>query len=361
MQRRLKGIIKSCLFLGIASLIWAPEISAVEISGQQGPSVPCAVLEDFGGGVQILDSTRKKIVDATRKAGVSCGGWVSVESGWAHLNHRDGHRIRLGSKTFVQFLENNPDGYFSGDPVQLYKGQLLGQAGGGSGELRVITANARMRVGHGSAILIYDVNAEETQLVQLEKTATLENRFEPTGKVTVRAGEASSLNLKQMRVTPTLARAVSVASLKPRLQDLHVRDREKSFAVRTAQERSERTFASILDPDVTGEPEKQSPHKKAHSHSRKPASQKIVLSKNYSRHSAPTKEDEEVSRHIIQRMVAGEREGEQILYPDRFAGNPQKVKIEIEDVDSKAAHARHQKDDEEKRRVLEELSRIREE
>ena len=103
--------------------------------------VPCGILERFEGVVQILDSGRSKVVDVSRKVPISCGGSLSVGKGWAQVRHRDGHRFYLSSDSFIElpFAESMSQ---SGDHVTLFRGELYAQVEQGSGEFRVLTANA---------------------------------------------------------------------------------------------------------------------------------------------------------------------------------------------------------------------------
>ena len=81
----------------------------------------------------------------------------------------------------------------------------------------MITPNARARLERASAIVIYSAGDEESQLITLEDEASLENRFEPSRKMTVKQGEASSLNFTLLRVVPSAPRAIAQASLRPHL------------------------------------------------------------------------------------------------------------------------------------------------
>ncbi len=340
-------------------------------------SVPCAVLEDFSGDVEVLDSSRTHLVSLSRRTGVPCGGWVGVGKGYAKLKHRDGHRAHVGAGSFVQVPQDNADGKRSGEQLVLFRGQVYAQASGGNDELRIITANARARVTRGTIIVVYNQEDDETQLVALEGKSLIENRFETSRRVTVKPGEASALNFKLLRVVPSIPRAVAYASLKPKFDDLRVPERERSHAVRTARERQDRVFASALvkDKDVDeeddGEDQSEAPAKVAAASQAEKKAVKAAKAKEleaikkaapiteYARH--PTDGNEgDLREHWVNRMVAGEKVGEKILFPDKFYGRPRKVKVEVEDIDAKFSQ-RKQEADVEKARLIEELSQIREE
>jgi hypothetical protein len=335
---------KSRILLALLVLIGPPAFApalAVEVSPQENPGIPCALISKMAGEVEIFDASRTHLLDATVKAGIPCGGWLSTKQAWVELTHRDGYRVHVGSHAFVQFPESNVDGTSSGDHVVLYKGQVFGSAGGGAGELRVATANARARVTRGSVLLTFTQETEESQMTTLDNTATFENIFENTRKVTAKAGEATSLDLSLQRVVPTPPKAVAVASLKPKLLDLHIENGEQARAVEASIRRADRTLAAKLY-DV----EKNEAIAKP---GRKPAG-------SYVRH-ASDKEDAELKSLWTKKMVAGDEEGERILFPERFYGRPQKVKVQVIDPHPHLTRS----DDSEKKRLIEELSRIREE
>lgn len=328
------------LTLGLILAGSLPDALAREVSTELEESLPCAYVNAFGGEVQIFDESREHRINVTRKARIPCGGWVSVAKGWAEIRHRDGQELRIGSGSFVGFPENNPDGHYTGDHAVLYRGQVYAHTDGGNREFRVATATARARLSRGTAIMVYSESDEESQLIALENGASLENRYESSKHIRLRAGEASSMNMQLLRVLPSIPRAVSIASLRAKLSDLHIDERASAEAVRAVRDRQERKFASKMDHDDT----------------RKPASVS-----NYERHAKREKEDARLHSHWVKKMVAGEKVGETILFPDQFYGRPQKVKVEVDDFGARgpASQARHAAEESERKRLLEELSSIR--
>ncbi len=331
------------IFLAFVMLaLWhGPRAFAVEVSPQVSASPPCAVLDNYDGEVQVLDSSRTFLVDAAPHVGIPCGGWVSVKTGWASVRHRDGYFVQVGANSFAQFQESNTDGHDSGDQVVLYRGEIFAQSGDGSGELRVVTADARARVSQGSMIVLYNHGQNETQLIALENQASLENRFETSRRIAVHAGEASNLNLKLLRVVPSLPRTASIASLKPVFADLHLSDQERSYAIAATRKREEREMASSLEG--------------SHGANRGLASEK---SSDYSRNKAD-KEDAALHAYWVKKMVGGQSIGESILYPDQYYGRPQKVHVIVDDPAMKLNKSFQRKENEEKHRLIEELSQIR--
>jgi hypothetical protein len=330
---------------------------AIEASSQEGPSIPCAVIDRLAGAVEIFDSSRTHLLSAIRRAGVPCGGWISTGQAWVELKHRDGHRIHVGSHSFVQFPENNRDGYFSGDHAIVYKGHVFGRAGGGVGELRVATANARARVTRGSVVLSFTQENEESQMITLDNFATIENVFENSKKITVKAGEASSLNLLLQRVVPTAGKAIAVAELKPKLVDLHLDQTDFASAIERAVSRGERRMASHLV-----NPENGAPLAKP-SVNRSPASLRVGKAPTYERHQLD-KQNSVLMDQWTRKLVGGQAEGQRILFPDRFYGKPQNVQIQVIDPDAGRApasgRALSKADETEKKKLIEELTKIRE-
>jgi hypothetical protein len=333
----------------VAVFMWVPAALGVEISPQRSANVPCAVLKTFSGMVQILDSSRTHVLDGVRKTEVPCGGFVSVERGWVEFKHRDGFRIHVGKGSFVEFPDSNGQG--QSDHVLVFRGQIFGRAENGDGEFRVATANGRARVTKGAIMLIFNGAEEETQLVGLEGVATLENRFETTRKMRVKAGEATSLNFLLQRVFPSNPRAVAAASLNPRLADLHIDSREAVSTIHLADKRRDRALAS----DLVGE------HAGLRDDSESVKRGVAAMNSNYVRH-REDEHDEMLRSHWAKKMMSGEDTGEQVLFPDKFYGRPQKVKVEVGQPGSHRQVPAYRKSEElEKRRLIEELSQIREE
>jgi hypothetical protein len=323
---------------------------AVEVGTEQSGSAPCAVLEAFTGDVELLDASRTHLLKVEPKAGIPCGGWVSVMKGWARIKHRDGFRLSLGENSFVQAPEPNFDGRFSGDQFILFKGEVHAEASKGDGELRVVTANARSRVKSGSAIVVFSQSEEETQLIALQGRAAIENRFETSRSVAVKAGEASSLNFRQLRVVPTTPRAVAVAALRPKFNNLHVRDGDRRDGAEAALERQDRVFASLLVEDDAESPDSNTlirTHQKkvdrrVASEDGAPAPSGKFKS-DYSRHGDSRQED--LMHHWVNRMIAGEKVDPASL----MAGSRPRKKSKDQEVE-----------DAQKRKLIEELSDLRE-
>ena len=347
-----------------------------EATAHQNTSVPCAVLENFGGDVEVLDPSRTRVVGFSKNAGVPCGGWVSSGNGWAIIHHRDGHDLRIGPNTFLEIPESHPGAAEASqaDQVVLYRGEMFGSTEGGAGELRVITANARVRVKHGTALINFSPDDQDTQLVALEGPATLENRFEPSKKVEAKAGESTNLNFKLQRVIPEYPKAISIASLKGKLAQFKLTEQDQSRLYETAEARAERRLAADLtDPEEVAE----AAGKKSVVHE----DEKVVADRGlasvtplenpkksakksskftYNRNPLSPEESQKLKARWAKKMTAGEDIGERILYPDKFYGKPQKVKVMISDPGAEMDAHKHRTEDVEKKRLIEELSQIQE-
>lgn len=234
------------LLLGWFSI---PAAHAVRITPHATSMPTCAVLESFSGEVQILDSTRSRLLDTFSKAPIPCGSWVSVVTGWASLVHREGYRVKLAANTFVEVPEPSAASTGSGDQFMLFRGQIYAISGDGSKELRISTANARARMSRGRLILVFNHSEEETQLITLANRASLENRFENSRKILAKAGESSSLNFKMLRVVPSAPRAISETAMKVKMDELAFDDRERVYALKVVRLRQERKLAVELDSD----------------------------------------------------------------------------------------------------------------
>jgi hypothetical protein len=325
--------------IAVLLLALAPAGQAHERTGPSGgaegaapKALPCAVIERFAGDLQILDATRTHLEDPRLGGGIECGSWVSVSKGWVVLKHQGGALIRLGEGSFIRLKDE-------ADALILHHGQAFLAAGHGRGPIRLITPNARIEVKKGTVLAIYSPDEEESQLIALEDSAEIMNRFETSRPVTVRAGEGSSLNFKLLRVVPSAPRAVAVAALRKHLSDLKLEGRTRDAAVAAIQRRQERKFASHT----------------ATKAERAPASEQT-----YARH--PAGVDDEFIRRTMARKVAGdERAGDAVLHPSRTpAGTkPIKGKAEVTAVDDPLESKAATEESAEKKRLIEELSRIK--
>lgn len=386
-------IVFCCVLAGIAValMLKATAAQAREAETEVSAPVPCAIITEVGGQVDVLDSSRTHLLDSSKNAAVPCGGWVSVGKGSVELHHRDGFKIHAGNGTFVQFPEPNTDGKNLGDHAIVFRGEIFAQAGGGSGELRVITANARARVRRGSAIVVYSHEDEETQLIALDSNSRLENRFESSRSVLAKPGEATSLNFRQLRVVPGTPRAVALAALRPKFEDLRVPERDRVIAIRSAQNRQERIFATAL---VEGEDGEGAPKAEPQTEPKHAARRDVASVKSESesgKDESPGREvrarlekarnvkpaPESYSSHVddarsqaarkqwVNRMVAGQSGADLIVSPKAARPQPRKSHVEIVDLDTQARRRAKSRrltpEDEEKLKLIDELSRIREE
>lgn len=366
----LYGVLAVC---GCMLLLAVKTASAHEATTHENSGVPCAILENFGGNVELLDPSRTRVFSLSKHTGIPCGGWVSTSGGWAIVHHRDGHDLRLGPNTFLEIPESHPDD--GSDQVVLYRGEMFGSTEGGAGELRIITANARVRVKHGTALINFSPDEQDTQLVALDQPAWLENRFEPEKKMEAKAGEATSLNFKQLRVVPTFPKAVSIASLRGKMSIFHVGEKEQGQYYETAQARAERRLAADLSTQATqatqGEGSAETGDSPKHEDEKvvsdrriasespiKPAVQKKQY--DYRRSTVDAEQGMRLKADWAKRMTGGENVGERILFPDKFYGKPQKSKVLVSDPAASMNAKKEQAEDAEKKRLLKELSQIQE-
>jgi hypothetical protein len=345
----------------LAIALVTKKVFAFEATTETGPSAPCAMVENYGGDVEILDPSRTHMTTVVGKnVGIPCGGWVSSQSGWAIIRHRDGHDLRVGPKTFVEIPENSAS---SPDQVVLYHGEMFGSTEGGGGDLQILTANARVRVPRGNVLVNYDPETQDTQLVALDNPATLENRFEPKQKVQVKPGEATSLDFKLLRVTPTFPKAISVAALREKLALFHVNDKDATQAYEVAQMRAERRMAATLTPEDDLKKDEAKPSDKQDKNKDDDltfATRKIASDPASYENNSHSEEDAMLKSHMVRKMTAGEDVGERILYPDKFHGKPRRINLVIDDPGAAMDKNSKKVEDTEKKKLIEELSQIHE-
>lgn len=312
-------------------------------------SSECGVLREFSGDVRLMDSSMSHLSDTQNSASLPCGSWISVGVGWARIRHQNGAELRLGEQTFVQLKDSKEL-----DQVLLYKGEVWAKFGDGVGELRMASAIGRARLTQGKAILISKSDEDETQLVVLEDSATLENRLKPGRKAVVHAGEASSLNFKLSRVIPSEPSALSVASVKPKLVELRLSENDQTNAIQSIIHRKERDLvAEMVDSNGSGASGTSQTPKRSLASVPNPEKEK-----NYVRHPA-SEHDKELRQEWVKKLVGGAPVEDSILTPDQNYGRSQKVQVEVNDPEAKQKKALQKDEEIEKKRLIEDLSRIR--
>lgn len=322
-----------------------------------GAAVPCAVLEEFDGDVQILDAERESLLKSGFNSSIPCGGWISVDRGWAEVKHRQGYRFRIRAGSFVQFFDHaNGRHKTADDHVVLFRGSMLAKVIGSDEELRILTANARTRLKVGRVLVTYAPTREETQVYAVTRTATLENRFAPEASMEVRAGEASSLNLGIARLSPSTPRAVSFASARDQLSDLGLEESELKSALASAIERRGRKLASALP--GSGNASRAMTAESDYERHRKPASeQKGIVASDPSaeRRMLGSTDDKLLSRELLFPKSTGKPQSRGIASIEPKKGGSKKMKLrEIETYDA----WQRGKEENEKVRLMKELDQI---
>lgn len=350
-------------FALIAVCLWANPAHALRPIPEKLPAAPCAVVEEFDGDVQLLDSTRTQVIDTKKGAAIPCGGWASVGQGWVRLNHRDGHAFRLGNDTFLELA----------DVATLYRGFTYAKPGEGVGELKVQTANAMVRMQRGSGIVLFSPTMRETQLLVLDSAATLENRFEPSRFVVAKAGEATSMNFQMLRTVPSSPRAFSVAGMRPLLTQVHLGTDDVAQAIARVQTRAERKLASSLIPeeDTSAAPARSQENLFDFGQEKAPEP-KIAKRTIASTEAKPVRKhspmDNALKQHLTSRLTGGEALGERILFPETRIMKARSVQVNVVDLASDGGRSpasvktpEERKLDAEKRKLIEELSQVTEE
>lgn len=203
-------------------------------------STACALVGNFWGDVQVLNSTRTKLLDVKKNNTVNCGSYVSVNEGWIELKHREGGELRVGSDSLIRVNEEG-----SGDQFVVLRGYVLAKHFVGGGTLKVLTSQARANVKRAEALILVSDHEEESQMVVLKNRATLENRFEGGNPITVMAGEASSLQHRVDRLAPSTPKAVSIASLRGKLDTFGLPQKDLDPIYAAVKARNDRKFAQF--------------------------------------------------------------------------------------------------------------------
>lgn len=327
---------RAILSTGVFVLFSSVSVFAAHPDRDGAKESPCAVLQRFGGDVQVLDPTRTQILEIADHAGIPCGSWITVTKGFAEFSHRQGFNLHLGENTFVEIFDHNAKEKTGDDHVILYKGSVYAKVHAGQQELRIMTTNARIKTQLGTAFVVYNEKSQETQATALENSIIFENRFNVAHPIRLGPGEASYLNLNHLRLMPSTPRSVSVADLKGHLDVLSLSKEEMKTALRSVYHRGERQLASDLrEKKIKKDPK------------RSPAS--------YARHPSGA-DDRKAHNAWTERLVGDRGFSERLLYPKQFHGKPRPARVKVEEVS--IGNRGPASEDAEKRRLIEELSKI---
>ena len=231
---------------------------------------------------------------------------------------------------------------FKDDQVILFKGQIYVQTYEDDEEFRIVSATGRIRLKKAKIIATFSPVSEATQLITLENSATLENRFASGQRMRVHPGESTELNFKLLRVVPQIPTAISVASLRPKLVELEVPEKELWNAIHAALERQKKDVVEpLLRPAVA----------------RKPAS--ITEKKsNYFRQSAKTM-TADLRHQWIEQFAGDARIGEKVLESSRLKGKSRVAHLDPSDeLTGSIIREKKSRDRQEKQRIIHALSQI---
>jgi hypothetical protein len=324
--------------------------------------VSCGVLEDYRGEVQILDEQRLNLVQLEESAVVPCRSWIFVDQGWMQIRYSNGFRVQFGSQTLVQLLD-----LFSlqKDHFVLSKGTLYLDLRSGEKEVRVASSVARMRASRGKFIILARKEQEDTQLITLSNVATLENRFEPHQKVRVSAGEMSEMNFKLMRVIPLPPSAISLASLRSKMNEFQFVPRDRTETIREVLKRQKRNVVAELK--MPSQPSR----KIASIRMKKNPSQTYLRNASDSQDAKLAKlQEAKLNVEWVKRLAGGAEMGKEVLFPSQFNKKPGRAGVEVVDLsqgvnssnqtlDKALNQSLNHEEEQEKKHLIEDLSRIR--
>jgi hypothetical protein len=331
------------IFCAIVSL---PAYSANKPLPQGREAAPCALVERFDGDVQVLSSDRNILIPTFVNSPVPCGAWITVRSGWAEFKHREGQTFRLGPDTFLEVHdpEANPKGGGS-DQLLVYGGRVWFQTPGGTHSFQVETANGRAVLPRGTAIVSYNANEEETQLVVAEDHGYLMNRFLTSRPVQVKAGEVSTLNLKLQRVVPAASAAIDLASVKQLLSGMPSTARENQLVLAAVQKRADRKVISLQGDRKIASSQ---PKRDFDRYERYPTR---------AHSAAPGVKGRQPSSRWMGHLTGEVSGSQQLLFPRSIKGNP-RAKVRFEDPGLAMDRKLLKEEEAEKKQILEELSRV---
>ena len=291
--------------------------SGVQGSDLEQKSTPlvCGEITGLMGDVQILDSTRSRLLGLGLNDSLPCGAWILSHTGWLALRHSLGPYFHVGQETSIQLLDYSLAG---SDHVTVFQGELYADVQGTQPEIRIVSSMSRVRVQEAQLILIAGYAPDRTQLMVLKEDAAFENRFESSRSISVQQGEASELALTSDRVLPEAPSAVAWDTLEPKFLGLRIPRSVQRKSRQIVMDRQNRTLAAqVITHSESSEKGRGSPHPK----NRKLASTRALYS--YFK-SIPSPDDRFLREHFLDSLTGGEKEGEgfffQIKWMEIFMG-----------------------------------------
>lgn len=214
MKATLRTTIKFLVLFGLSTTAFAAQ------PHESGAGKVCGVLRSFEGETQIFDYTRTHLGDAAYGTKLHCGDWISVDKGKATIEHVAGAGILAAENTFVQILDPQSGENPEHAHLALYRGELLAHPE--KDEIRVVTPNAVGRIEKGGAFVVYSSATDETQIVGLGGTTSLENRYFTEPKMVAGFAKVVTFSNPVERLVPDQARFVNARDLGERLARLGV-------------------------------------------------------------------------------------------------------------------------------------------
>ncbi len=254
-QRTSTKTVAFAALLSIGSaLAGVPSAHAAEPNESGGGKV-CGVLRVFQGDLQVFDSSRTHLGEASFGTKLRCGDWVAIETGRATIEHVGGASLLVSENTFFQILDPQSGVNPEHAQIALYRGEFMVQSGEKS-PVVVVTPNAIARVEKGGAFVVFSSSAEESQIVGLGGKASLENRFFGEKKATAGFAQFVAFANPVERIVPEEPRWVNARDLNARLTKIGVeialRDAIEKAVKGGAKTRMPTTLASTRASDPAG-------------------------------------------------------------------------------------------------------------
>jgi len=167
--------------------------------------------------VQLLDSTRSDFQAIEKGGAIHCGDWIGTDDGAVDFKLASGVRVIVGPRTFLQVTRASAGS--EQDPIVLYRGEVFVDA---SKPASVVSANARLRIQNGKAVVLFVEDSNETQVVNLDGKMSFENRFLTDRPMQLASGFVSMFGANRERTVPNDPLLADAASLEKHLKSLEV-------------------------------------------------------------------------------------------------------------------------------------------
>jgi hypothetical protein len=315
------------------------------VEAESSPPLRCGTISGLSGSVSILDSERKDYRPTVVGGPIFCGDWISTDEGKVVLDFPRLGKFTVGSQTFFQVLDPEAGINVEHDHFVLYRGDVYFEGGKKTNTVHLITPNTRVTLGSQSkGVVSFYEESHTSQVISIDGSLNFENRFLKHSPWKVERGYLSSMTQGQERILPGRQTTAESKSLDRKLTELDVGSETRKKIVSYVSDLAKKKMVVKLGEKIKGGPVNvPSEPREERGNGRSPASERHGAFES----GAPTKGNARTIASVHESAIDAEESDAPKVKPKRREKTPEQEENEV-----KAK---------EKKRILENLSRITEE